>query len=261
MGNIQVISDLYSPKEKIQRTIRIYTPDSYNDRSDKRYPVLYMTDGQNIYSDYRSARWDTWCVNPTIERIIAQHKLDREWIICGIDHTVNRFNEYTPWPCPAMKVYEPAGGVFLETLTDLIMPWMKTHYKILDGAQHTALAGSSLGGLISLFCGRERPDLIGRIGAFSPSLGWSDGKTYEHWQGARNGGQKIYLDMGSEEKYNRNGEEISAADECRRFYDQLIATGYHKDDVRLYIEEGGIHYETSWAKRFPVMCEWLLNDR
>ncbi len=260
MGKIEIYENIYSPLEKLNRKLRVYTPDSYAFSPDKHYPVLYMTDAQNIYSDYRSARYDTWCVNPTLERLFTSGELQREWIVCGIDHTIDRFGEYSPWPCAAMNVQEPKGAQFCETLCSLVMPWMHEHYRILDGAANTALAGSSLGGLISLFCGHERPDKIGRIGAFSPSLTWSEGKTFEHWSAPSSAEQKIYLDMGSLERLHRDGQEIDATLVTRKLYDQLLRIGCNPNNVSLFIEEGGIHYETSWAKRFPVMCKALLND-
>ena len=97
MSRIDIIDDFYSPLDKFKRTIRVYLPDSYDADSVKHYPVIYMTDGQNVFAHPRSARFDTWCVNRTLDALWSEGKLDREWIVCAIDHEIDRFSEYTPW--------------------------------------------------------------------------------------------------------------------------------------------------------------------
>jgi predicted alpha/beta superfamily hydrolase len=198
MGKITIYDDFYSPLDKFKRTVRVYTPDSYEENKDKRYPVIYMTDGQNVFEHPRSARRDTWRVNETLEAMWADGTLQREWIVCAIDHEIDRFGEYTPWYYPAASVYDPKGRKFLNNLTEFFIPWMNARYRTLEGPQNTALMGSSLGGLISLFCGRERPDVFGRIGAVSPSVMWADYRTFEHWNSKQEFWTKIYIDMGSE---------------------------------------------------------------
>ena len=181
MSRIDIIDDFYSPLDKFKRTIRVYLPDSYDADSVKHYPVIYMTDGQNDFAHPRSARFDTWCVNRTLDALWSEGKLDREWIVCAIDHEIDRFSEYTPWAYPDAQIYEPRGWKFLNNLTEFFVPYMNAHYRTCTGPENTAFIGSSLGGLMALFCGRERPDVIGRIGAISPSVMWADYRCFEEW--------------------------------------------------------------------------------
>src|SRR5579883_2487565 len=96
MGNIQILRNFHSYIEQITRTIRIFTPDAYTQHPDQSFPVLYMFDGQNIFSHPESAMYDTWCANTTMEALVKDGSV-RPWIIVGIDSTSDRMIEYSPW--------------------------------------------------------------------------------------------------------------------------------------------------------------------
>ena len=260
MGKIEIIDNFYSPLDKFNRTIRVYLPDSYETHPDRHYPVIYMTDGQNVFEHPRSAIKETWHVNDTLDAMAADGSLEREWLVCAIDHEIDRFGEYTPWPFPAASVFDPKGRKFLNNLTEFFIPWMNSHYRTLTGPENTAFIGSSLGGLMALFCGRERPDVIGRIGAVSPSVMWSDFRCFEHWNSKYDTWTKIYLDMGSDEKITVQGIYMDYASIVNDFYWHLRRLGYADYEVFLYIDEGGYHSEVCWAKRFPIIVSRLLND-
>lgn len=260
MGKITIIDDFYSPLNKFNRTLRIYTPDSYDVEPERRYPVIYMTDAQNVYAHPKSAHYDTWCVNRTLDRMSANGELEREWIVCAIDHETDRFAEYTPWAYPDANIFDPRGRQFLNNLTEFFIPYMNQNYRTLTGPKNTAFVGSSLGGLMALFCGRERPDVIGRIGAVSPSVMWSDHRCFDHWNSKLDTWTKIYMDMGTEERIVVKGIYMDYAKIVGEFYDHLMKLGYSKDQVILNLEEGGVHYEIDWARRFPFLCKVLLND-
>lgn len=260
MSRIDIIDDFYSPLDKFKRTIRVYLPDSYDADSVKHYPVIYMTDGQNVFAHPRSARFDTWCVNRTLDVLWSEGKLDREWIVCAIDHEIDRFSEYTPWAYPDAQIYEPRGWKFLNNLTEFFVPYMNAHYRTCTGPENTAFIGSSLGGLMALFCGRERPDVIGRIGAISPSVMWADYRCFEEWNSKLPNWQKIYMDMGSEEHITVNGIYMDYAGIVGDFYRHLLDIGYSAADVTFYVDPGGFHSEVCWARRFDRIATSLLND-
>lgn len=260
MSEIEIDDHFYTPLDKFERTIRVYLPDSYRSDPKMRYPVVYMTDGQNVFSHPRSARYDTWCVNRTLDRLQREKKLSREWIVCAIDHEIDRFSEYTPWPYPAANIDDPRGRKTLNNFTEFLIPYMNRHYRTLTGAPNTAFIGSSLGGLMALFCGRERPDVFGRIGAVSPSVMWADFKCFDHWHDKLNFGTRIYIDVGSREFITINGIDMDYGQFVRSFYAHLKGLGYSDNDVIFYIDEGGVHSETSWAGRFGHIAMALLND-
>lgn len=260
MSKIEIIEDFYSPLDKFKRTVRIYTPDSYDLDPQKRYPVIYMTDGQNVFAHPRSARYDTWCVNRTLDALVRDGRLQREWIVCAIDHEIDRFSEYTPWPYPDANIDDPRGRKFLNNLTEFFIPYMDAHYRTLKGPHNTAFIGSSLGGLMALFCGRERPDVIGRIGAVSPSVMWADFKCFDHWNSHYDFWTKIYIDMGSDEFITVQGIDMDYAGLVGQFYEHLRQLGYRDDQVSFYVDPGGVHSEVCWARRFDRIACTLLND-
>lgn len=113
---------------------------------------------------------------------------------------------------------------------------------------------------MALFCGRERPDVIGRIGAVSPSVMWADFRCFEHWNSKLEFWTKIYIDMGSIEHITVQSIYMDYAGIVGDFYRHLLALGYSEREVYFYVDEGGIHSEVSWAKRFPIIAKTLLND-
>ena len=260
MSKIVIDDHFYSPLDRFERTVRIYLPSSYDKDNDRRYPVIYMTDGQNVFEHPRTIRKDTWQVNVTLDKMIEEGSLEREWLVCAIDHEIDRFAEYTPWPNSARAINDPRGRKFLNNLTEFFVPYMNTHYRTLTGPENTAIIGSSLGGLIALFCGRERPDVFGRIGAVSPSIAWADGRTFEHWKNKLETWTKIYMDMGTNENYTFEGILYDMSKKLEDFYEHLRHIGYADYEVMINIEKDGNHYETDWARRFPTLCRLLLND-
>ncbi len=254
---INIIDNFYSPKEDTTRTLRIGLPESY-DSSDKKYPVLYMFDGQNIFSDHRSALYHTWCVNPALEQLYAQKRLDREWIVVGIDHRPDRFDEYTPWDFPGADIYNPHGRRTIDVIVEDIIPYINKNYRTLTTPQDTALAGASLGGLMALYAARIYPNVIGRYGAFSPTIMWSDYKLYPHWDKATGQWTKIYMDTGSEEVISVRGVHLDYPRVTNEFYQHLRNLGYEGYEVAVVTEQGAIHHEIDWARRFPEAAAWFL---
>ncbi len=256
MGHIDIYRDFYSYPESAVRTLRVFTPEAYAQAPDRRFPVLYMCDGQNVFAHPESALFHTWCANWAMDREVHAGRVP-PWIIVGIDHLPDRFEEYTPWPYPQRGIQGRAGA-FVECLVDHILPFIHRTYRTLTGPEHTALMGASLGGLVSLYAGRERPDRIGRIGAVSPTLMWSDYRTFDHWSTRLETFTKIWLDAGREERIWLDDLELDYAAITERFYHHLKGLGYADHEVTLLLEPGGNHHEVDWQRRLPAIFRWLL---
>src|SRR6478609_7868701 len=97
MPNVQINREFPSRAEGHTRTVRIYTPDEYDQDSSRRFPVLYMMDGQNVFAHHESAVYDTWCANQVLERLVGEGALE-PWIVVAIDSGPGRMEDYTPWP-------------------------------------------------------------------------------------------------------------------------------------------------------------------
>ena len=255
---ITIIKDFYSPLDNDHRTIRIYTPPSY-ETGEKNYPVLYAFDGQNLFSHPESAKYDTWCVNPTLERLYENKEIRREWIVVAVDHRIDRLTEYTFHPFPDAGITEPMGLKTLRTFTDSIKPYIDSNYRTLKTAENTAIMGSSLGGLLSLFFGHKRPDIFGNIAAFSPTVSWSDWEILKLWNSKPALPVKIYLDVGTKEQFTTYGVYLDYPAATDIFVNNLEKIGFNNKNLKYVVEEDAVHYEIDWARRFPGMAKFLLN--
>lgn len=256
MGYVHIQRDFYSYPEQTTRTLRIYTPDAYDWDHERRFPVLYMCDGQNVFDHPESALFHTWRANVTLEGEVAAGSI-QPWIIVGLDHLVDRFEEYSPYPFP-FRGLEGRGWQFVDCLTNHIKPYIDRTYRTLAGPETTGLMGASLGGLIALYAHRERPDVIGRVAAVSPTLMWSDYRTFDHWTHRYDAWTKIWLDAGEHEHIWLDGLELDYSRITERFYWHLKGLGYADHEVALYLEPGGNHHEIDWQRRLPVIFRWLL---
>jgi predicted alpha/beta superfamily hydrolase len=229
-----------------ERQITVYLPPGYRDRQDRRYPVLYMMDGQNLFDPHRSFAGDTWRVSQTADEAIGERKVE-PMIVVGVDHAgPARIDEFTP----TRDERRNAGGraeEFARMLLEELKPAIDAKYR--TDAQNTAIAGSSLGGLVTLFLGLRYPDVFRRVAALSPSVWWNERAILAEVE--RFGGQppRMWIDIGG-----REGAE--ALKDARALRDLLRARGWR--DMSYFEDRRADHSERAWAKRFPAVLEYLF---
>lgn len=257
MGHVHIIRDFESPQEGFTRTLRIYTPDGYDEHGAQRYPVLYMHDGQNVFAHPESAVFDTWCANHALEGLVSEGRLE-PWIIVAVDSGLGRFQEYSPWDEPRNGV-KARGAQYARFLVEQLKPYVDRVYRTRPGAEWTGTMGSSLGGLISLYLGWQYPEVFGRIGALSPTVMWSERKLFEHWNAHSRKWTRIYLDAGSTEHIGTDNVPLNYGVATREFYGHLKQLGYDDHEVILVLEPGGQHSEKDWQRRLPFAFRWLLS--
>jgi predicted alpha/beta superfamily hydrolase len=258
MGHVQIHREYFSPPEGFARTVRIYTPDAYDTDPDRRFPVLYMHDGQNVFAHPESAVFHTWCANNALERLVGEGRLE-PWIIVALDHTgLGRWPDYTPWDDPKAKV-SARGPLYAKFLQEHLKPWVDKTYRTRPEAQWTATMGASLGGLISLYLGLSAPHVFGRIGALSPTVMWSGGRMFQEWKAHSKHWSRIYLDAGANEYINVDGIPLEYAKYTRDFFLHLKKLGYGDHETCLVLEPGGDHNELDWQRRLPFAFRWLLS--
>jgi predicted alpha/beta superfamily hydrolase len=250
MGHVHIVRDFYSIPEQQPRTVRIYTPDAYDRDPGRRFGVLYMHDGQNVFAHPQSARYDTWCANQALERLVSQGRI-APWIIVGVDHGENRFADYSPWE---------RGPHYAEFLERHLKPYVDRTYRTRVEGMHTATMGASLGGLISLYLGMSRPHVFGRVGGVSPSVMWNHHQLFKDWTRHGRAWTRIYLDAGAEERIEVNGELLDYGRATRDFFHHLQQLGYGENELTLVLEPGAAHYETDWQRRLPEAMAWLLKE-
>lgn len=256
MGLIRISRDFRSPAERRTRTLRIFLPDEYEQEKDRRFPVLYMQDGQNVYSHAESARWQTWGVNDALEGLVADGRIE-PWIVVAVDHSEARFHEYSLWDEPRADA-PGSGEKYLRFLLETLKPHIDSTFRTRPTREWTAIMGSSLGGLFSLSAALRRPDVFGRIGAMSPSVMWGRAGLFREWQRRSDYWMRMYLDVGEQEGFHLGHFWMDYASAVPQFADHLMGLGYGEEELRFFSDPIGHHSEEDWRRRLPDALRWLL---
>jgi predicted alpha/beta superfamily hydrolase len=247
-GSLFRVSNFWSPQLSNNRTLMLYLPPSYNENPLKRFPVLYMHDGQNLFDAATSSFGTEWQVDETINSAVAGGRMD-EVIVVGVYNTANRIWEYTPC-CDA--TYGGGGAdVYERFLIDTVKPYIDHNFRTLPGKDNTAVMGSSLGGLLSFYLARRNPAVFSRAGCMSSSFWWNNqALTAQVEQSTAYVPVKLYLDAGT---------SSDGLPETTRMDTALVADGYVQGrDVNFYAAQGGSHNEASWAARVNIPLQWLF---
>jgi predicted alpha/beta superfamily hydrolase len=241
------------------RDVTIYLPDVYAAEVERRFPVLYMHDGQNLFEDEEASFGVAWQVDESVERLAAAGIIEPT-IVVGIDNTNSRMTDYTPDVDPD---YGGGGGDrYADFLALVLKPIIDNNLRTRCGRRDTAVAGSSLGALISLHVGLRHADAFGRIGAVSPSLWWNRGSTLDTW--ASYDGRlprRLWLDMGTAEGGGGSTGIPGLVAGLRAFRGILQAQGMTVGDNLGYLEDPGMpHNESAWRNRLDSTLGFLLGD-
>jgi pullulanase len=243
------------------RRVWVYLPPGYDTDTARRYPVLYMLDGQNVF-DRNTSFAGEWEVDESCEALIAAGLMAPIIVVAVDNGGSSRINEYTPWVDAG---YQAGGGAdaHLQAFIDVLMPWVNSNYRSRPGPQNTGLAGSSLGGLLPLYAAYARPDVFGLIGALSPSIWWSGSELLDYASGQLRPAAKVYMDMGTIEAgytVDGNGNGVDDyIDDLRAMRDLMVGQGFTLGgDLSVVEAQGGVHNEWHWARRFPVALQFLF---
>jgi enterochelin esterase-like enzyme len=237
-----------------RRDVIVALPPDYfssGPRAGRRYPVLYLQDGQNLFDGSTSfIKGSFWDVQTTSDRLIEEGAIE-PLIVVGIYNTgMARMEEYTPMRDPNL-----GGGkanLYGRLLVEELKPWVDRTYRTLDGSGHTGVGGSSLGGLVSLYLGLTLPHVFGRLAVLSPSVWWARGGMLPYVRRTRPEPRpRIWLDMGLSE-----GPTIRKCDELHRL---LERRGWREGiDMQYLRVPGGRHNEDAWAKRVDPFLRFLF---
>ncbi len=250
VGHVQVLNGAYSMPQ-LHRTRRVwaYLPPDYF-LSKRRYPVIYLQDGQNLF-DNTLAFSGEWGIDDTMESLFAGG--DPSVIVIGIDNGgVDRLNEYSPWKHPTHGGGE--GAAYMEFIVKTLKPHIDSVFRTKKDRKNTALGGSSMGGLISMYGGIQYQDVFSKLFVFSPSF-WFSEEAYKQIE--KTGHQfpmKIYLLCGTPEG---NG---SVAKDMQKMYETLLKNGFSAQDVKMVEKTDGQHSEWFWRREFPEAYKWLFNS-
>lgn len=259
-GRLLVRSQIYSPQLGNSRDILVYLPPSYY-HSDRRYPVIYMHDGQNLF-DHATSFVGEWQVDETLERLAGE---DIEAVAVGVPSiSAERVHELSPFPKKGES--RGLGEAYLRFIIETVKPMIDASFRVSQERDRTGILGSSMGGLISLYGFYTFPDIFGFTGVLSPALWFGNRAIYRVIDEQTPPLGRIYLDVGTNEAGNMVQNPVDAPGASRRYLesvrqvrDLLVRRGWKPDTTLKYVEdEGAVHREDAWARRLPDALRFLM---
>ena len=237
------------------RKISVYLPPGYGDDTERRYPVLYMHDGQNLFDASTAVNGVPWGADEAAQVAIMEGRVE-PLIIVGIDHGgVDRISEYTPVKTETGRMKGHGGGAdkYGSMIIEELKPFIDTEYRTKPEREFTGMGGSSLGGLATMYLGLRYPEVFSRLAVISPSAWWANNhiiretaKLHERIP------LRIWLDIGK-----REGSKIKH--QVRALKEMLLAHGWRNGEDFAYFEiPGATHEEGAWGARFGNVLAFLF---
>jgi predicted alpha/beta superfamily hydrolase len=241
---VHIISEKFDiPQLGKQRRIWIYLPADYQS-SKIKYPVIYMQDGQNLFDAY-TAGFGEWGIDEILDKLSAK----KECIVVGVDHGGDyRITEYDPYDS---KYGKGRGDDYVDFMAKTLKPYIDSHYRTKNGSGYTTIAGSSMGGLISMYAALKYPDVFGNAGIFSPAF-WIAPEIYRFAQQQKLPlKSRFYFVCGDAESDSMVADMIKMAG--------IINTNTTtKAKAPVVIIKGASHNEKQWNGDFPEFYSWLM---
>lgn len=244
--------EFHLPQLDTNRRINVLLPHDYDDpapdAAPKRYPVLYLNDGQNLFGE--GVGYGSWHVDQKMAMLASRGRHDL--ILVTIDHgEEQRIKEYTVEK--TRMAGHGQGREYLKFIRDTLKPAIDANLRTLPDAENTGIGGSSLGGLISIYAGMMHPNVFGRLLVFSPSL-WISPKIYfDAIRFQAPVPMRVYV-------YGGEAESKYMVPNLERFKEALVRQQYGGNAIDVYISvyPDGTHEETHWSREFPRAIEWLF---
>ena len=231
------------PQLKDSRRIWIYLPRDYHTEPARRYPVLYMHDGQNLFDDATSYAGE-WGIDEFLDTTSLP-----PCIVVGIDNGPRRMNEYNPYN--TKRFGKGDGDDYVDFIVYQLKPAIDARYRTMSDQRQTMVAGSSMGGLISFYALLKYPNVFGGAGVFSPSF-WIapslDTKVKETGKKLRS---KLYFYAGTEESRTMVSD--------MKKIDSLLQSRSAAQTV-VVVKDGAKHNEAAWRSVFPDFYKWMMNQ-
>jgi predicted alpha/beta superfamily hydrolase len=240
--NVHIIDTAFViPQLKRVRKVWIYLPACYT-TSKSRYPVLYMHDGQNIFDDATSFAGE-WGVDEFLDSARG-----KQCIVIAVDHGgAKRINEYCPYNMERFGKGE--GNEYVDFLVKTLKPFIDKRYHTLTDKSHTFIAGSSMGGLISMYAVLKYPKVFGGAGVFSPAFWISGSKIFDDIKAkGKNVNSKIYFYCGKQESESMLPDMLKAFEDMNKV---------SKSKMTSVIRDEGKHNEATWRREFPLFYKWI----
>ncbi|XOV80434.1 MAG: alpha/beta hydrolase [Aestuariibacter sp.] len=244
-ANVHILPHkLVIPGLERERTIRLYLPPNY-DSTAQSFPVLYMHDAQNLFDDATSYAGE-WKVDEILNQLTEQGTMSL--IVVGIDNGEDkRMNELSPWPNENFG--EAEGKAYTDFIVKTLKPYIDANYRTLKDAEHTAIMGSSMGGLISHYAIFQYPEVFSKAGIFSPSYWYADDVFHFTEQHPLTNGHRLYMIVSNNEGDTMTGKLTEM--------ETLLVKQNHKA-LFAKIHGYGNHNEAYWSGEFEKAIKWLF---
>lgn len=246
-AQVSVLSNnFYMPELSRTRRVWLYLPPDYN-TSNKKYPVLYMQDGQNLFDPATSFAGE-WQVDESMDELFKQG--DYGCIIVGIDNGgVYRLDEYSAWVNPLYGGGQ--GDEYMRFIVNTLKPYIDQNYRTLPGRNYTGLMGSSMGALVSMYGLIEHQTVFSKAGVFSPAFWFAGDNSAAQilGTGKRDNVRAYFLCGGQEPAYVRQDMQEVA--------DAMIEAGFNNSEISFKVPSDGQHSEWFWRREFPAAYKWL----
>lgn len=237
---------------ELNRRIHLYLPDDY-EQSKERYPVIYMYDGHNLFYDSDATYGKSWGIKDFLDHY------DKKFIVVGMEcnhEGTKRLDEYCPYTLPESRLgnIQGQGKEYMQWVVDELKPYIDSTYRTLSAREHTMIAGSSMGGLMSLYTVIKHNDVFSKAACLSSSISiCMEEIKKEIADSTLVSDTKIYLDWGSEESWDKKALAYSTARNLE------ISHILNLRDIKTYpcLVIDGIHNEATWEKQVPVFMEYL----
>lgn len=241
--NVRIVDTaFYIPQLSRYRRIWVYLPAGYAS-SKKKYPVLYLHDGQNVFDDTTSFSGE-WGVDEALDTLGAQWG---EAIVVAVDNGgEKRLNEYAPYDMERFGKGE--GDLYVDFLVQTLQPYIHKRFRTKRCGRHQFIAGSSMGGLISFYAILKYPKKFGGAGVFSPAF-WVNPQIKDTIPDlAPKVRDKIYFYAGMQESDEMVPDMLTVFELMRR---------HSKAHMTSVVRAEGKHSEATWRKEFPLFYKWI----
>jgi predicted alpha/beta superfamily hydrolase len=250
-ANVKVISTNFKiPQLNRERKVWIYLPPDYNKDTTKRYPVFYMHDGQNLFDKTTSFAGE-WEVDESLNKLFDAG--DKGCIVVGIDNGgANRLNEYSPWRNAQYGGGE--GKAYTNFLVETLKPYIDLNFRTKKDRENTAIGGSSMGGLISMYALMEHQEMFSKAAIFSPAFWFALDSCLNH--PVMKGKQfpiKIYFTAGTT-------ESTSMVPDINKMEKMMLGIGFKANEYKIVPKTDGQHAEWFWAREYPSAYKWLFAE-
>ena len=248
---VWILSNAFAMPQLGGRTRRIwvYLPPQYAADTTKRFPVFYMHDGQNLF-DVATAFAGEWQVDETLNSLAASG--DKGCIVVGIDNGGGeRLNEYSPWK--NARYGGGDGAKYTKFIVETLKPYIDAAFRTKTDRLNTAIGGSSMGGLISMYAAAEYQSVFSKALIFSPALWFSDSCFTQARLRGKQFTMRYYFMSGTT-------EDVDMVPNMQKMLTVLRGLGYDDNELKIVTKTDGQHSEWFWAREFGDGYKWLFRD-